>query len=66
MCYKTGCRKKIPLVLQISNKCKCNNIFCTAHRLPELHMCLYDYKTLGREVLKKNLVDVHPDKIIKI
>ena len=57
------CKKKTGI---LNYKCKCNNIFCTKCRLPEEHCCSYDYKTIGREQLKKTMVSVKASKIIKI
>ena len=58
-----NCRKKLGI---LNYKCKCNNNFCSKCRLPETHECNYDYKTEGRQQLKKRLVKVKAEKIIKI
>ena len=47
-------------------KCKCNKIYCTSHRYPETHACIYDYKSEGSKILEKNLIKVNGNKIEKI
>ena len=49
-CNLTECNKKLQLTDLI---CKCNNTYCSKHRLPEIHKCTYDYKTFGRNLLDK-------------
>lgn len=56
------CKNKLKLSETISNKCKCENLYCNNHKIPELHNCNYDYKSLN----KKNLVKVEAEKITKI
>jgi len=43
VCAFSACKKKIDIVQSLTNKCKCGNIFCNMHRLPEKHNCDYDY-----------------------
>ena len=33
------CNAKLPLVLQITNKCKCENMYCDLHKGMEEHKC---------------------------
>jgi len=49
-CNLEECNKKLQLT---DFKCKCNNTYCSKHRLPETHCCNYDYKTNGRDLLNK-------------
>lgn len=56
----TFCKKNIKLADSIV-KCKCGNIFCSKHRQPHNHNCIYDYKK-DRVILQK----IQGDKIIKI
>ena len=49
-CNLEECKKKLQLT---DFKCKCNNTYCSKHRLPETHSCSYDYKTSGRDLLVK-------------
>ena len=44
------CRKKLSLTAIM---CKCNNYYCNNHRYSEQHNCKYDYKNMGRDILKK-------------
>ncbi|CAO3694302.1 unnamed protein product [Rhizopus stolonifer] len=38
-----NCRSKIPLSKQLTNKCRCELVFCDTHRFPDKHDCLYDH-----------------------
>ena len=62
------CKKKLALYNQF--KCKCANIYCTTHRLPELHECEYiksdEYKELMKLELSKNNPQIIGNKINKI
>jgi len=58
-----GCKKKVGL---LGIKCRCGFTFCGTHRYPECHHCEFDYKTMGKEILKvQNPVVVAP-KIVKL
>ena len=57
------CNKKLKLV---NFKCKCDKIFCALHRMPEQHNCLYDFKTEGRDKIRKDNPRVVAEKIRKI
>eukprot|EP01084_Bolivina_argentea_P062333 113969_1 len=46
------CNKKIGL---LGIECRCKLIFCSLHRYPDAHDCTYDFKTNGREHLRKHL-----------
>lgn len=37
------CKKKITLVETTIGTCKCKFVFCTLHRLPEDHECIYNH-----------------------
>ncbi len=43
-CQFAGCRVKLKLT---DMECRCKNRFCTKHRLPETHKCVYDYKNIN-------------------
>ena len=47
------CQKKLQLVETVAGKCKCQQTFCTLHRLAEKHACLYDYKTTTDDAVKE-------------
>jgi predicted nucleic acid binding AN1-type Zn finger protein len=54
------CAKKISLcVIQ----CRCNGNFCKRHVAPENHMCKFDYKLLGQEIIRKNNPKIIPSKV---
>ncbi|ORX76972.1 hypothetical protein BCR32DRAFT_193624, partial [Anaeromyces robustus] len=55
------CNKKLRITA--TYKCKCNKIFCAAHRYSECHNCTYDYKQQGKKDLEKNNPLVVKDKI---
>lgn len=58
------CKKKLGVM---EYKCKCGKVFCITHLHAESHGCTYDYKTEGKDALKKQY-DVGPlvQKIEKI
>jgi hypothetical protein len=44
------CNKKLSLVKQITNKCKCKYVFCDEHKTN--HNCNFDYQKQNRDKLK--------------
>ena len=67
-----NCNKKIGMV---EFKCKCSdiNIFCSNCRHPKIngndkkgHICNFDFKQHGREILEKNNPKIEHAKIISI
>ncbi|KAJ9601205.1 hypothetical protein L9F63_000625 [Diploptera punctata] len=58
------CRKR----LNITNvyTCRCDKLFCAAHRYSELHNCTFDYKTEGRKILEQTNPLVTAPKLPKI
>ena len=48
ICSHIDCKKKITLTQQIMGKCRCNNIYCIQHRIPESHDCSFNY-TMDKE-----------------
>lgn len=58
------CNKKITLVDTMS--CKCDNSFCFACRLPEVHNCTYDHKSDGKHLLEKANIKIVASKLDKI
>lgn len=59
-----SCRKKLMLSDLACSKC-CTR-FCSAHRMPELHECGFDFRKEARDRLEHQLVKVVADKIDKI
>lgn len=57
------CKKKISSCLAVSLKCVCGTIVCQQHKFPDQHSCTKDN---GRDLLKKRLPRVVPEKVIKI
>lgn len=65
ICAHPECKKKIGIVDILSSECKCGNIYCLTHRLPERHDCTYDYNKevdVKKEIDKMKCVAVY-DKI---
>lgn len=62
------CNKKINLVETTTNKCKCNNIFCTKHFFYLSHNCNFDYNLDNINKLSSNIINYSEieNKIIKI
>lgn len=62
-CAYDGCNKKI----KISDlSCKCGKTFCKLHRLPETHMCNFNYKDEIRKMQQIEHMKCVSEKIIKI
>ena len=59
------CRKKVGL---LAFTCECSDIlkFCAEHRLPENHLCTFDHKNKGKNLLESKLVKVAGEKLVKI
>jgi hypothetical protein len=57
------CNKKCNLE---NYECKCNNIYCSNHRLPFNHSCLFDHKKEQMDKLKKTNILVKTDKLERI
>jgi len=49
-----SCRSKIPLAKQLTNKCRCDYIFCDTHRFPDKHDCTFDHASKDKDILAKN------------
>jgi hypothetical protein len=58
------CNKKIGLASQ--QACRCGHMFCVQHRHAEAHNCDFDYKGVGREVLRESNPAVQAPKLPKI
>lgn len=54
------CRHKLQLA---DMPCRCGIRHCSAHRLPELHACTFDYKAHDRKVLETQVVRCVADKL---
>ncbi|KAG2199487.1 hypothetical protein INT46_007107 [Mucor plumbeus] len=49
-----SCRSKIPLAKQLTNKCRCEYVFCDTHRYPDKHDCNFDHAKNDKDILAKN------------
>uniref|UniRef100_A0A915M5V3 Zinc finger protein n=1 Tax=Meloidogyne javanica TaxID=6303 RepID=A0A915M5V3_MELJA len=54
------CSKRVGLT---GFDCRCGGLFCATHRYDNAHSCTYDYKTVGREQLRKSNPQVVSEKI---
>eukprot|EP00041_Stephanoeca_diplocostata_P006862 m.95053 g.95053 ORF g.95053 m.95053 type:complete len:174 (-) comp16582_c0_seq1:255-776(-) len=54
------CRKKVGM---LGFECKCEQLFCSAHRHPDTHKCTVDYKSIGRDRLRRENQKVEADKV---
>merc|ERR1711879_791177 len=59
-----SCNKRVGL---LGFTCKCQYVFCSAHRMAETHECDFDYQNEGKEILANALGEACvADKISKI
>jgi predicted nucleic acid binding AN1-type Zn finger protein len=58
------CNKKVSIVNTITNICKCNNLFCNNHKLPENHACSFDYLLKNSKDIEKNNQKMLANKVI--
>jgi hypothetical protein len=54
------CNKRVGLT---GFDCRCGGLFCATHRYDTAHDCTFDYKTAGREQLRKSNPQVVSEKI---
>lgn len=54
-CSFGECNKKLSITDKLIGKCKCDNIFCNSHRIPEEHVCSFDWYTHGKQKLTDEL-----------
>ena len=57
------CNKKLGLM---EYSCRCGQLFCIKHQLPEEHNCTFDYQKMGKDLLDKKNPQVVGNKVIKI
>ena len=58
-----ACNKRVGLT---GFKCRCEYIFCAAHRLAESHECPFDYKSMERKRLAQNNPLILASKVDKL
>tara|TARA_B100001741_G_C16543663_1_gene595615 strand:- start:314 stop:517 length:204 start_codon:yes stop_codon:yes gene_type:complete len=59
-CEICGKRLKLARIL-----CKCERALCGLHLPPEKHGCDFDYKTLGKDAIRKSNPKIEPKKVQK-
>ncbi|XP_050386067.1 zinc finger A20 and AN1 domain-containing stress-associated protein 5 [Argentina anserina] len=59
----SGCRRKVGLT---GFRCRCGELFCSAHRYSDRHVCSYDYKAAGRETIARENPVVKAAKIVRV
>jgi len=62
-CNHENCSKKIRLS---DFPCKCKNVYCKIHRMPEDHCCEYDYKSPDSKQKRITELECRSTKIQKI
>jgi predicted nucleic acid binding AN1-type Zn finger protein len=62
-CY--SCNKKLDIVECLTNKCKCDNYFCSKHLFYVDHECTFNYVIDYKEKATSNIIDL-TCKVIKI
>lgn len=61
-----ACNKSLKLIDITLGKCKCKNVYCKKHKMPEDHKCSYNYKDHEREILGNKMKKVEVAKISHI
>jgi predicted nucleic acid binding AN1-type Zn finger protein len=46
--------------------CRCGEVYCSKHRLPEEHGCTFDHQMAGRRKLTEDNPQVIAEKLTKI
>ena len=52
-CSLKTCKKKLGMM---EFTCGCGGKFCTEHRLPEEHQCIFNHKSKDKEILEDKLL----------
>ena len=53
-CAYPECKKKVNQVEMLMGKCRCENVYCSKHRMPETHKCEFIYKYDKDEFITAN------------
>ena len=54
-CHYQGCKKKISITQEISNKCRCGFIYCNFHKIEKNHLCVtFLKKDEDHKIIEKN------------
>jgi hypothetical protein len=62
-CQHDGCKVKLMLA---DFACRCKSFYCSQHRFAEVHKCSFDYKTVGKELLTKQMPTVVGEKFERV
>jgi hypothetical protein len=62
-CQNDGCKVKLMLS---DFACKCKEFYCSQHRFSESHMCSFDYRGVGKELLTKQMPTVAGSKLDRV
>ena len=66
-CGLKTCYKKLTFMEKNTCLCnKCNTHFCTAHRIPETHLCKYDFT---KDFNKEKFIEINKcvaEKVVKL
>lgn len=60
------CKRSLTLVEASTGKCKCDNVFCKKHKLPEDHECSYNFHENFKKELKETMQVVKESKVTVI
>jgi hypothetical protein len=63
-CDFNECNKKLSFT-ETLNKCRCDKIYCSAHKHFINHNCIFDYQLQTQNKLKDSLVTAVPVKLEK-
>ena len=55
ICNHKECKKKLKLVDITMGVCRCNQIYCNMHRLPENHDCSFNFTIDKESFIQSNL-----------
>lgn len=53
-CFTCSC--KLELAQRTIGRCRCDRVFCSLHRLPELHKCDFNHKEDGRREAREKMI----------
>ena len=62
-CQHDGCKVKLMLA---DFACRCNQFYCSQHRFAEIHKCTFDYKSVGKDLLTKQMPVVIGQKFERV
>lgn len=60
-CCANDCKKKLALT---DFPCRCEKRHCSLHRMPEDHLCTYNYRAAADLVLSKQLVRCAGERLV--